>query len=247
MRAGAAKADSASRDADASSRDGGTDSASGATNEERIAAELFETVTMVVAPQAERPLVEPAAAAEATVAQRSAGPGEAEAQAILNSGIQDITRTLVDDFALSDILRIILETMYRGIGFQRVLLCIRDPGKNAMVAKFGFGAGIEDILRHFRFQLGASRDIFDVALSRGADILISDVSDPKIRAHIPDWFIRHIAAETFIVFPLVIKNVPVGLIYADKAIAGELVVPENILSTLRALRNQAVLAIKQSR
>ena len=91
------------------------------------------------------------------------------------------------------------------------------------------------------------KDIFDVALTRGADILISDIRDPKISGHIPEWFGKTVAAETFILFPLVIKNAPVGLIYADKQRAGELVIPENVLSMLRALRNQAVLAIKQSR
>ncbi len=170
-----------------------------------------------------------------------------DTQAILNAGIQEITRSLVEEYAVGDILRIIVETIYRGIGFQRVLLCIKDAKQNMMLAKFGFGPDIEEATRHFRFRLGASKDIFEVALTRGADILISDVSDPKIRNHIPEWFTKNLAAETFIIFPLMIKNAPVGMIYADKARANELVIPENVLSTLRALRNQAVLAIKQSR
>jgi eukaryotic-like serine/threonine-protein kinase len=183
---------------------------------------------------------------EAGVAE-PAGPSLEESQAILNAGIQDITGSLVGDYALADILRIIIETMYRGIGFQHVLLCIKDARQKSMVAKFGFGPDVEEIIQRFRFPLGGRKDIFDVALSRGADILISDIRDPKISSHIPEWFSRTVAAETFILFPLVIKNAPVGLIYADKARAGELVIPENILSMLRALRNQAVLAIKQSR
>ena len=187
---------------------------------------------------------EPAAAAAQA---GTAGPSLEEAQAILNAGIQDITGTLVGDFALADILRIIIETMYRGIGFQHVLLCIKDARSNSMAAKFGFGADIDAVIRRFRFPLGGRKDIFDVALTRGADILISDVHDPKISGHIPEWFGKAVAAETFILFPLVIKNAPVGLIYADKPSAGELAIPENILSMLRALRNQAVLAIKQSR
>jgi serine/threonine protein kinase len=200
------------------------------------------TRTLVTAPpDAEATLVAAPAAAE------PAGPSLEEAQAILNAGIQDITGSLVGDYALADILRIIVETMYRGIGFQHVILCIKDARQNSMVAKFGFGPDIEEILRRFKFPLGGRKDIFDVALTRGADILISDIRDPKISGHIPDWFGRTMAAETFILFPLVIKNAPVGLIYADKARAGELSIPENLLSMLRALRNQALLAIKQSR
>ncbi len=196
------------------------------------------TRTAIVAPEAAEP--------SATAAATTAGPSLEETQSILNAGIQDITGSLVGDYALADILRIIIETMYRGIGFQHVLLCIKDARSNSMAAKFGFGAEIEEIVRRFRFPLGGKKDIFDVALSRGADILISDIRDPKISGHIPEWFGKAVAAETFILFPLVIKNAPVGLIYADKPRAGELAIPENILSMLRALRNQAVLAIKQA-
>jgi hypothetical protein len=38
----------------------------------------------------------------------------------------------------------------------------------------------------------------------------------------------------------------VGLIYADKPRAGDIVIPEQLLGTLKALRNQAVLAIRQT-
>jgi len=203
-----------------------------------IPGNLADTPTVVAEP------AELAAASHADAAPHCLSLDDT--QAILNAGIQEITRSLVEECALSDILRIVVETMYRGIGFQRVLLCIKDAKQNMMVAKFGFGPDIEEATRRFRFRLGANKDIFEVALSRGADILISDVSDAKIRSHIPEWFTKGLAAETFMIFPLMIKNAPVGMIYADKARANELVIPENVLSTLRALRNQAVLAIKQS-
>ena len=215
-----------------------TDAASAAVSTS-IPGNLTRTAIVAPAPAEARP--------ESAGEAATSGPSLEEAQAILNAGIQDITGSLVGDYALADILRIIIETMYRGIGFQHVLLCIKDARSNSMAAKFGFGPEIEEIIRRFRFPLGGKKDIFDVALSRGADILISDIRDPKISGHIPEWFGKTVAAETFILFPLVIKNAPVGLIYADKANAGELVIPENVLSMLRALRNQAVLAIKQSR
>lgn len=219
----------------------GTGAASSAASTS-IPGNLTRTAIVAPAPAEARP-----ESAGETGEAAAAGPSLEEAQAILNAGIQDITGSLVGDYALADILRIIIETMYRGIGFQHVLLCIKDARSNSMTAKFGFGPEIEEIIHRFRFPLGGRKDIFDVALTRGADILISDIRDPKISGHIPEWFGKTVAAETFILFPLVIKNAPVGLIYADKANAGELVIPENILSMLRALRNQAVLAIKQSR
>ena len=48
------------------------------------------------------------------------------------------------------------------------------------------------------------------------------------------------------IFPLCIKGNPVAMIYSDCDHDGEIVIPEKELSLLRTLRNQAVLAIKQS-
>ena len=83
-------------------------------------------------------------------------------------------------------------------------------------------------------------------MSKGVDILISDTNDPKISQRIPEWFRKGVNAGTFVIFPLSIKTNPVAMIYADCDKAGEIVIPEKELSLLRTLRNQAVLAIKQS-
>jgi serine/threonine protein kinase len=168
------------------------------------------------------------------------------AEAILMAGIQDISNTLVEDFKLNDVLRIILETMYRAKGFKRVILCIRDGRSNSMLGRFGFGPDAQEKAKRFNFPLAFTPDIFHAALSKNVDILITDTNDAKIAARIPDWFRKGIAAETFVIFPLCIKGNPVAMIYADCDNAGEIVIPEKELSLLRTLRNQAVLAIKQS-
>ncbi len=168
-----------------------------------------------------------------------------QAQAILTAGIQDISNTLVDGFNLNDILRIILETMYRAMGFRRVVLCIKDARSGSMQGRFGFGPDANEVARAFRFPLSFTPDIFHAATSKGVDILISDIDDPKIAPRIPAWYRKAVPARSFVLFPLNIKGNPVALIYADKDGAGEISIPENELSLLRTLRNQAVLAIKQ--
>lgn len=170
-------------------------------------------------------------------------PGTAEA--ILMAGIQDISNTLVGDFKLNDVLRIILETMYRAKGFRRAILCVRDGGSNSMIGRFGFGTDANEVAKSFNFPLAFSPDIFHVALSKGVDILIADTNDEKIAARIPDWYRQGAAGGTFVIFPLCIKGNPVAMIYADREKAGQIVIPENELSMLRTLRNQALLAIKQ--
>ncbi|HRO36760.1 HDOD domain-containing protein [Thauera sp.] len=177
----------------------------------------------------------------------AAGQRAADPQAVLSAGIQDISNTLVEDFRLNDVLRIILETMYRAMGFKRVLLCVRDARSNTMCGRFGFGPEVGELAKQLRFSLAAQPDnVFNVATARGVDVLISDVDDPKIAARVPAWYRKSVAARTFVLFPLTIKGRPVAMIYADKDRAGELCISEQELAMLRTLRNQAVLAIKQA-
>lgn len=170
-----------------------------------------------------------------------------EVQSILASGLQDVSNSLIDDtISINDILRMILEAMYTGMGFEHVVLCIKDGRRNAMCGKFGFGDGAQSLVKIFDFSLAGQPDVFLVALQNNADILITDIDDPKIATRIPAWYRRHVAARTFVLFPIIVKGKPVGLIYADRPHPGDITIPEKELSLLKSLRNQAVLAIRQS-
>jgi serine/threonine protein kinase len=169
-----------------------------------------------------------------------------QSETILTAGIQDISNSLLEDFSLSDTLRVILETMYRAMGFKRVILCLKDARMDQMVGRFGFGPDTTDMVKLFRFPLGFSSDVFHLATSKAVDILINDIDDPKIADKIPAWYRGTIPARTFILFPLNIKGKPVALIYCDKDKAGSVVISEKELQLLKTLRNQAVLAIKST-
>jgi serine/threonine protein kinase len=169
-----------------------------------------------------------------------------DAQAVLAAGIQDISNSLVDEVPLNDILRIVLETIYRAMGFEHVLLCLRDGKSNAMVGRFGFGPDALSLAKQLRFTLMATPDVFHVALSKGVDVIIDDIDDPKIAERIPDWYRQHLPGHTFVLLPLTIKSVPVAMIYCSKTRAGTIKIPEKELSLLKTLRNQALLAIKQA-
>jgi len=177
----------------------------------------------------------------------ASAPVPEDAQSVLAAGIQDISNSLVDDFALNDILRIILETMYRSMGFKRVLLALRDGKSGQITGRFGLGPEVGELAKQFRFPLTEQlHDVFQLATGKGLDIIISDIDDPKIADKVPGWFRQRIPAKTFVLFPLNIKGKPVALIYCDKDRAGSIVIPEKELTLLKTLRNQALLAIKQA-
>ncbi|HVY06287.1 MAG TPA: HDOD domain-containing protein [Burkholderiales bacterium] len=173
-------------------------------------------------------------------------PPESSRKALLTAGIQDITNALVGDYKLNDILRIILEAMYRGMGFTRVLLCVRDPASNTLKGRFGFGSQVDEIIRKgFCIPIGGSRDVFQAAIANGADILIEDTESESIRSHVPDWFRKTIPARSFAIFPIIIAKKPIGMLYGDADAAGRLKIPADELALRKTLRNQAVLAIRQ--
>lgn len=180
-------------------------------------------------------------------ASSNAASGERVAQ-MLTAGIQDITNAMVEDFRLSDVLRMILESMFRALDFQRVVFCLREPKTDILAGRFGLGKGVEDVVKHFRvpLQTSGTADLFATICSKGADTLIRDSSDPRIAARLPVWYLRDYHAPTFLILPLSLKGRPFGLIYADRATPGSLAVSEQELSLLRTLRNQAVMAFKQS-
>lgn len=166
---------------------------------------------------------------------------------MLAAGIQDITNAMVEDFKLSDILRMILETMYRAMGFRQIIFCMRDAKQDALTGRFGLGEGVEAVARQFRIPLNPETpDLFSAVCSKGADTMISDASVERIASRLPAWYRKSVNAPTFLLLPLVIKGAPFGLIYADKGEPGELQLGEKELALLRTLRNQAVMAFRQS-
>jgi len=193
--------------------------------------------------QEHAPALEPATSAAGGHAPRTSE----DVQSILTSGLQDVSNSLIDDaISINDILRMILEAMYTGMSFEHVVLCIKDGRQNRMCGKFGFGEQVQSLIKAFDFSLAAQPDVFLVALQNNADILITDIDDPKIATRIPAWYRQHVAAHTFVLFPIIVKGKPIGLIYADRAQPGDITIPEKELSLLKSLRNQAVLAIRQS-
>jgi serine/threonine protein kinase len=166
---------------------------------------------------------------------------------ILAAGIQDITNAMVEDVKLSDLLRMILETMFRAMEFQRIIFCMRDPKTDTLTGRFGLGQDVESLVKVFNVTLKANTpDLFTAVCSKGADAMISDATEAQIAGRLPVWYRKAINAPTFLLLPVNIKGKPFGLIYADKAAKGGLVLDAKELALMQTLRNQAVMAFKQS-
>lgn len=167
---------------------------------------------------------------------------------LLAAGIQDITNSMVEEFKLNQVLRMILETMYRALGFRRILFCLRDPKTDSLTGRFGLGEGAAVAAACFKVPLKSNLppDLFSAVCLKGVDTLISDATAASMASRLPAWYRQGIDAPAFLLLPLVMKGAPFALIYADMSRPGDLALGEKELSLLRTLRNQAVMAFKQA-
>ncbi len=180
---------------------------------------------------------------KAEILQESFTKTNENSEKALTDGIQDITNTLTSEYTINQVMQMILETIHRALAGSRVLLCLRDKD-GYMTAKFGYGDDIDKTISNFSIPLKFETDVFHVAFKNNVDIKIEDTSDEKIKNKIPLWFHNKIAAKSFIIFPIIIKKVPIALIYIDGAQKKPIDINDSQLSLLKTLRNQAILAIK---
>jgi serine/threonine protein kinase len=170
---------------------------------------------------------------------------------LLAQGVQDITQHMVDDgFKLNEVLRMILETMFRALGFRRIVFCLRDPRTNMLTGRFGLGEGAREAAAAIKVPLtlkaGAVPDLFAAVCAKGADTLIADATVAAIAQRLPAWYTQEVGAPSFLLLPLMLKGAPFALIYADQARPGGIQLGEKELALLRTLRNQGVMAFKQA-
>lgn len=163
---------------------------------------------------------------------------------LLNS-VQEISDSIIEGASLNDAMIMVIETLYSGFNFTRVMFCMINR-KNATVdARFGFGKDIDDLLKTFQIPIRREADIFNMALTKHQDYIIDNIDDPEISDLIPDWYREKMMTKSLVIYPIVINKVAMGFIYADNVTPTNLSQHEQI-SIIKTLRNQVIFAIRQN-
>jgi hypothetical protein len=147
----------------------------------------------------------------------------------------------------SELLHLVLDALQRALKLRNVVLCLREPGSGGcIVGRLGMGPGGSELSSAFRFtpEATAGNDLFAAVCARGADLLVAD--SRTVAARLPAWYRRHVDAPTFLLLPLMVKGRAMGLIYGDRSRAGSLVLREQELVLVRALRDQVAAAFGRS-
>jgi HD-like signal output (HDOD) protein len=169
-------------------------------------------------------------------------------EATLTRGLHEITGLLIGEYTLDDVLRVILETMYRalGVGRTRTLFLLKDLTAPVVRYRFGLGLSPTETTAWQEVSLGRGDEIFSLALGRQKDLVIKDSTAPEVAPFLRDWHRRLLVSSRFVVLlPLVVDQRALGLFYVDGDQAGASLLTSPVLNYLKVLRGQAVIAIHQ--
>jgi hypothetical protein len=163
----------------------------------------------------------------------------------LLAGLQDVTQMRAAGSAkVNDVIFAVLETLYLSMGFRFATVCLKDVRSQQYRARVSFGDEHTANQAGFAFPLDSRRDIFHLAMENDADLMIEDAASPKIRDLLPSWHRALLPdARSFIVLPLIVNKVQVGLFYADRVRTAPEGVPPDETSLIRALKNQVLAAL----
>ncbi len=203
---------------------------------ERVAANMLESLPQDA--QLDAPAVQP------TVERDEVGR-PANARDVLLAGLTEATDALAraadGGVDVNSIIRIVLEAMYSGLGYAHAAFFLRDPATNLFRVRASFG---EPALK-FAFPSVYTPDLVHAALSHATDLHIADAASEKVVSKLPAWFARELPqTRSFLLMPLVLKEKPIGLFFADRHLTDEKGLSAEELNLLRSLRNQVVLALR---
>jgi HD-like signal output (HDOD) protein len=214
---------------------------------------LLESMNMARAPRPEEhaheglpgALLEAALEAPAPDEGRHASGKPKNARELLLAGLQDVTALRASGAArVNDIVFAVLETLHCALGFRFATVALKDLRTGQYRGRIAFGEEHKGRQAGFLFPIESRRDLFHLAMENDADLMIADAASPKIRDLLPSWHRALLGdAKSFIVLPLVVNKVQLGLFYADRTFTAPEGVPADETSLIKALKSQVLAAL----
>ena len=167
------------------------------------------------------------------------------ARDLLLAGVQDVIQMRASGRSkVNELILLVLETLYRSMGFRFATVCLKDTKLGQFRARVALGESHASRQAHFVFQMAPERDLFHLSMENNTDLMIADASSEKIRDLLPAWHRALLPdARSFIVLPLVVQKVQIGLFYADRILPALEGLPPDEVALIKALKNQILAAL----
>lgn len=190
-------------------------------------------------------VLQQAALGEEADGERHASGKPKNARDQLLAGLQDVIQMRAGGKArANDVIFAVLETLHLSMGFRFATVALRDPRSGQYRARVSFGEDHAARQAGFVFPAEAKRELFHLAMQNNADLMIADAASPRIRELLPGWHRALLPdAKSFIVLPLVLGKVQLGLFYGDRIRTAPEGVPPDETSLIKALKAQVLAAL----
>ncbi len=160
----------------------------------------------------------------------------------LDAGVRETMNALGRGANFGNILNLVLETIYGGMGFNRVAAFLRDG--DAFKGRVGFGNAMPETLPNLSFPEAYVTDVFHLALANNTDVFIADVTEPKSAASIPSWLTETLPdVRAFILLPMNLNGCSIGLLYGDWRKSTTELVEQDEMVLMRSLRDNLMKSL----
>ncbi len=163
----------------------------------------------------------------------------------VNDFIRELTETLMsDDIKLDEFYVNLLESLYRGVGFDRVIMGILSikASKISVVGRYGLGDIDANGVQNFDHPMTNRDQAIPRCLTACKDMAIP----VNAKGAFPRNFQYLVKDRTVFLFPVCIDKKPIALIYLDRK-KGRPKLDQEQLKTVRLFRDFAVMAIQKIR
>ncbi len=161
----------------------------------------------------------------------------------VNDFIRELAATLMSGFKLDEFYSELLEALYRGVGFDRVILAIMSIQATSISVVGRYGLGLEpSAVQHFDHSLSNVERAVSRCMKACKDMIIP----PNTPHAFPDNLQYLVKDRTVYLFPVCVNKKAIALIYMDRKI-GRPKLDEEELKATRLFRDFAVMAIQKIR
>jgi len=147
------------------------------------------------------------------------------------------------EFHLNNVLMMILEAIYRGGHFDRVLFCLINPAHTYIQGRLALGEGADGLRDSFCFPLSSCGGPIGAALRMKQELFLPEAG---VAGSAEQETLRVLGAASFGLLPVLVDNVLVGGLYFDR-LGAEAPTDARTARRLSKLRDLTGAAIKRSR
>jgi len=160
--------------------------------------------------------------------------------------VEEVNQALVSQASINQVLLMILEGIFRGLRFHRVIFSLVNTQRTFIAARFGLGEAVEELLPLLNLPLENNINAFALAMGKRQEYLVDPQNHPGDRALMAENYWRVSRSHCFLVVPLHVEQIPIGSFYVDRVDPGQPITEED-RRCLRIYRDLTIIALRLSK